>query len=67
MTARSAPAAHYLGESRIGDQIDVFADVDAERDIAEAAIAKNKGYKKAASQRDAEKAKSKVSALSASL
>ena len=50
---------HFLGKVRIGDQIDVFADSNAERDNAEAAIKKNAGHKKAASQRDAEKARAK--------
>ena len=55
-------AAHFLGKARIGDQIDVFADSAAERTLAEIAIKKNLGHKKAASQRDAEKAKAKKKA-----
>ncbi len=62
VAAGAQQATHFLGKARAGDQIDVFANSDQERELAEIAIAKNAGHKKAASQRDAEKAKAKQAA-----
>lgn len=57
--------AAFLGQKRIGDQIDLFPNSDRERVLAEKAIAKNAGYKKQASQRDAEKQKKQKKGQSA--